>query len=174
MIIAAEWMESWGHLCVVLIITVVSVLIAVAIGFLVRSRLPKASHVWKETVEKQIRWPFHVMGFAFFVLCAAGLWYDESPAIALYFGCFALMQLVVTVWSVRRHRSQWSIKTLLLITLIVAIACSLIGWQGLPMVGVLIAVTGGGIVLLFLSALLRSCLIRPLDPPEDDHEGSPE
>jgi hypothetical protein len=59
---------------------------------------------------------------------------------------------------------------MLLVTLLIAIACSLASWRGWPVVMMLTALTGAGLVLLFLFALLRRWLIRPAHLPEDDHD----
>ena len=157
---AAGQMSFPEDLRMVLLLLAVAVPIGIAARLFFRFRLRGVSHALKDCAQ-WIRWPYYAMGAAFFLLFAAAEWHWHRPAFAGLFACFGLLQFVAMARSIWKHRSQWSINTLLVITFIVAVACSLLSWWGWPMVPVLLALSGGGILWLFLVALLKWWLLRP-------------
>ena len=104
---------------------------------------------------RRVRWnnwsvlvPFAV----FYSLLAAIEWHCDYRVLAVFTACIALVMLVFVAYAIRRARSQWSIKTLLLITFVMAASCGLLNWQGWPMLPILM-------VLLSLVVLLRTIVL---------------
>lgn len=155
-----------------LIVCIIGMLIVTAIciysHFHSHLKSPEKGHGYRDS-RPQSRWPDHAVIAAVFFLIAAFGWHSARYRFALVLAiwvlwvCGGLVQVVLMVRSIRQHRSQWSIRTLLLITLIVAVACSLLTWQGWRMVPILIGVLLGAMLLRSAAPQLKSWRQKPHD-----------
>jgi len=145
-----------------LIIIAIALPIGLVSRILARLRFAKFSREYA-SYSRSVRWPLYAVAAALFFFLAAAC--RDRPAFAAYFVCFGLMEVVVMILTIWRQRAQWSIHTLLLITLIVALVCSLLrclGWTALP----LLTVAGGAGFMIMATAEWLGWLSRANKEPE--------
>ena len=164
-------MTLWEELRMVLILLAVAGTAGIAARLLFRSKLSRLRRFLKGS-SQHIRWPHYAVVAAFFFLYAALAWHWRCPVLAALFACLGFLQLLAMGLSIRRHRSQWSIKTLLRITTLVAVSCSLLSWQGWPMVTLLMTLLGGAALWVSLAALFRWWVFTSLNESEDNDDGT--
>jgi hypothetical protein len=155
-----------------LIAGAITVPVAILLVLSIRWSFPKTARAWGEFTQRA-QWPLYAMGAGLFFSVGAFAWHSGEPftwVSCLAFGC---LESVAMIDSIYRHRAQWGIKGLLVITLIVAICCSLLATVGWPMVPVLAGLFGTAFVLQCLAVVFSSWLKWPRYPPEDDHDTTP-
>jgi hypothetical protein len=146
-------MRSWENFRLCLIIVGVVLPVAAAAAFVVRIEFPAVGCRWAGFPES-VRWPFHAVGVAFFLLLAAAELSYDSP-LTLLFAFLALMEMTAVAQTIRRHRSQWTLRTLIGVTSLAAVVCSLATWGGQPMLLVLAAAAAVALLAILLAEALR-------------------
>ncbi len=155
-------------LYVVVFVLGISTLVVLAAAVLIWLMYPKSGGSWKVFAESL---PWQVCGLqaTCFFLYAAASW-DRPTSAAMFVGLWAV---VCTIMIIRRHRAQWSLQTLFVITLVVAISCSLLRWQGRPALLLLLAVSWVAMLGIVLVSWLGWCRTpKPADQSEDSDDNT--
>ncbi|NQU23184.1 MAG: hypothetical protein HQ567_18045 [Candidatus Nealsonbacteria bacterium] len=122
----------------ILILLGICLPIGLVAGMLTRRKYPAGARAYGE-YSQTVRWPIFALGAAFFLFCAAAR--RDHAGFFAAFVFFGAMQVVAMLFAIWRHRSQWSIRMLLALTLLVAVSCSLFRWWGWPILPVFVVAT---------------------------------
>ena len=123
------------NLRMLLIVLGVSVPIGLGARLYFHRRHPRATRAWAE-YNRSLKWPVYALGTGLFVFAAAAMM-DDNPYLTGVFVLCGGFQAVAMVASIYRHRSQWTVRTLLVAAVVVAVVCSLILSVGRPILPVL-------------------------------------